>query len=145
MPTIPPGISVFAGILYIGAPKPSGNTVVVEMSGNGILKVTLNGQTQEFDRPAMGLWTIGYVGAAGGGDSFTNNTDLTETLQMHGGHNVVVGGGTWNMVNLHGDNNTYDAKNVPSYVFSFEGPNDNITPYPNVFVTHYGTDPDDGG
>ena len=69
-----PGVSLSYGSLTIQAPAgSSGNVAAVSIdSSNGRVKVSLNGQSEEFRASAVG--TITYVGGAGGGDTFVDDT-----------------------------------------------------------------------
>ena len=69
------------------ATQASNNTAIVSTDPNGNVEVTLNGNSEVF--PAGTVWTISYTGAQGGGDTFTNNTDLSEVTVMYGGGNHV--------------------------------------------------------
>ena len=75
--------------------------------------------------PAGTIWTISYTGAQGGGDAFTNKTNLSEVNVMYGGGNQVFGGTTWNLAYLWGNNNSFDSAGGAGDVFTY-GSNNNI-------------------
>jgi hypothetical protein len=128
-----PGVSLQSGALSIAATMADHNTARVAIDpANGMVEVTLNGRSVEYDRGA--IWSTGYTGGQGGWDTFVNDTDLTATVTMYGGNNTGLGGSTWNTVKLWGDNNSYDARGGASYVFAYNGPNDRIAPYGDVTV-----------
>jgi hypothetical protein len=136
-----PGVSAPYGILTIQATQTSHNTAVVALDpANGMLKVSLNGQAEEFT--ASSIWTISYTGGQFGSDSFTNNTSVQDSVTMFGGNDTVLGSSSWNTVNLYGDNNSYDARNGSGYVFTFGGPDDKIAPHSGVSVFAYSFDPE---
>jgi hypothetical protein len=136
-----PGVSAPYGALTIQATQSSHNVAQVATNpATGGLEVSLNGQTEEFAPGA--IWTISYKGGQFGSDSFTNNTNVQDSVTMFGGNNTVLGGSNWNTVNLYGNNNTYDARNGASYVFTYGGPNDNIVPSSNESVFAYSYDPE---
>ena len=119
-----PGVSNQGGVLVITATQAAHNTVIVSNDQNGNVLVTLNGNSEMF--PAGTVWTISYTGGQGGGDTFTNNTNLSEVAVMYGGGNQVVGGTSWNLVDLWGNNNSFDSPGGASDVFTYNGPNNNI-------------------
>ena len=119
-----PGVSNQGGVLEITATQAAHNTAIVSTDQNGNVQVTLNGNSEVF--PAGTLWTISYTGAQGGGDTFINNTSLSEVAVMNGGGNQVVGGSSLNLVELWGDYNSFNAQGGVSYVYCYNGPNDNI-------------------
>jgi len=128
-----PGVSFSFGALTITGTQASHNSAQVSIDpSNGMVKVSLNGQAVEYNKSS--IWSMNYTGGQGGWDSFINDTSLTETVTMYGGNNTSLGGSSWNSVNLWGDNNTYDARGAASYVFTYNGPNDKITPYSAVAV-----------
>ena len=118
-----PGVVNQGGVLEITAPQAAHNTAIVSTDQNGNVQVTLNGNSEVF--PAGTLWTISYTGGAGGGDTFTNNTGLSEVTVMYGGGNQVVGGTGFNLAYLWGNNNSFDSAGGASEVFTY-GSNDNI-------------------
>ena len=121
-----PGVSNQGGVLVITATQADHNTAIVSNDQNGNVQVTLNGNSEMF--PAGTVWTICYSGGQGGGDTFINNTGLTEMAVRYGGGNHFVGGSSWNLVDLWGDNNSFDAQGGASEVFTYNGPNDQINP-----------------
>lgn len=134
------GVSLQHGTLTISATQPDHNTAQVAIDpANGNVQVTLNGQSTEFNRGD--IWTLNYTGADGGGDSFVNDTDLTSSVTMNGGNNTYLGGSVWNTVTLWGDSNTYDARNGASYVYTYNGSNNDVTPYGNVSVFNFSFNP----
>ena len=87
--------------------------------------------------PASTIWTISYTGAKGGGDTFTNNTSLSEMAAGNGGNNQVLGGSSWNLVYLWGNNNSYDARVAPATCSPITALTINInTRMSNVTVYH---------
>ena len=119
-----PGVSNQGGVLVITATQAAHNTAIVSNDQNGNVQVTLNGNSEVF--PAGTVWTISYSGGQGGGDTFMNNTGLSEVAVMNGGGNQVVGGSSWNLVELWGDYNSFNAQGGVSDVYCYNGPNDNI-------------------
>jgi hypothetical protein len=134
------GVSFQSGTLAISGTQADHNTAQVAIdSADGMVKVTLNGQSAEYN--PSDVWTLTYTGAQGGWDSFTNDTDLTTSVILYGGNNTSLGGSVWNTVTLWGDNNTYDARHGASNVSIYNGNNNNIIAYDNVTVTNYNYDP----
>jgi hypothetical protein len=127
-----PGVSTQWGVLMIHATQDSNNVASVSTESNGMLQVSLNGQSEEVN-PAD-IWGISYIGGQGGSDTFANNTNFNDTVIASGGNNHITGGGAYNLVYLSGDSNSYDARGGHAYVFAVNGPNDNITPYSTVTV-----------
>jgi hypothetical protein len=131
-----PGVSNLGGVIQIQATQTDHNTASVSIDpNNGNVQVSLNGISVEFCPNAV--WTITYTGGQGGWDTFTNDTDLTEYATGYGGNNQFLGGSSYNTVLLWGDYNSYDAQGGPSNVFTYNGPNDDITPYSDVSVYSY--------
>ena len=133
-----PGVSNQAGVLVITATQAANNTAIVSNDQNGKVEVTLNGNREVF--PAGTLWTISYTGGKGGRDKFTNNTRLSEVAVMKGGSNHVVSGNSWNLVELWGDHNSFNAQGGVSNVYCYNGPNNNINTsngYVNVSSYHF--------
>ena len=103
------GVSLVYGNLQILAPKASGNVVQVSIdSANHDIKVTLNGQSEEF--VARQVSSVSYRGGSGGGDTFVNHTSLVELAYGFGGNNKFTGGTGYNYIHLYGNNNTYTAQ-----------------------------------
>ena len=102
-----PGVSLQYGRLAITAPQTSGNVALISIDpANNNVKVSLNGQSQEFS-PSL-VASVVYTGGSGGGDTFVNNTKLLEIAYGYGGHNTFTGGtSTYNMIYLHGNYNAY--------------------------------------
>ena len=119
-----PGVSIHGGVLEMTATQANHNTAIVSPAPNGNVQVTFNGNSTVL--PAGAVWTISYSGGAGGGDTFKNNTGLSEVTVMHGGGNHVVSGGGYNLVELWGDYNSFNAQGGISYVYCYNGPHDNI-------------------
>jgi hypothetical protein len=119
-----PGVSNQAGVLVITATQDAHNTAIVSPARNGNVQVTVNGNSEMF--PAGALWTISYTGAQGGENTFINNTGLSEVAVMNGGGNRVVSGSSWNLVELWGNYNSFNAQGGVSNVYCYNGPNDNI-------------------
>ena len=120
-------------MLVITATQAANNTAIVSNDQNGNVQVTLNGNSAGVPRRRC-LDVSSYSGGQGGGDTFTNNTGLSEMAVMYGGNNHVVGGSSWNLVELWGDNNSFDAQGGPSDVFTYNGPN-NQHQHPNAYVS----------
>jgi len=118
-----PGVSNQGGVLEITATQAAHNTALVSPAPNGNVQVTLNGNSEVF--PAHTVWTISYSGGAGGGDSFKNYTGLSEVTVMYGGGNQVLGGTSYNLAYLWGNNNSFDSAGGAGEVFTY-GSNDNI-------------------
>lgn len=121
-----PGVQDVYGGIMIKATQADHNVASVSIDpANQNVKVTLNGDSVEFDSGE--IWTLSYTGSRGGWDSFTNDTSIPDVVSMQGGNNTMLGGSSWNYVNLYGDNNTFDARGGASDVFTFAGPNDHLT------------------
>ncbi len=118
------GATNAGGALVIQAPQAANNTVTVSNDQNGNVIVNLNGNSQMF--AAGTVYTISYSGAPQGGDTFINNTGLNGVAVMNGSGNHVVGGSGLNVVALWGDYNSFNAQGGVSYVYCYNGPNDNI-------------------
>ena len=128
-----PGVTMQYGVIGITATQGSGNSASVSIDhSNQMVKVSLNGQSVEYNQGDV--YTVNFSGSQGGSDTFTNNTSLTELAYGNGGNNHFKGGSSWNMIYLYGDNNSFDARGTSSYVFAYNGPNDNIQSYNNVQV-----------
>ena len=59
---------------------------------------------------------------------------------MKGGDNHVVSGNSWNLVELWGDHNSFNAQGGVSNVYCYNGPNNNINTsngYVNVSSYHF--------
>lgn len=126
-----PGVSLTYGNLSITAPKSSGNVAEVSIDpSTHNVKVSLNGQSEEFS--ASQVYNITYVGGSGGGDTFTNDTNLVELAYGYGGHNDFTGGTSYNFVYLYGNDNTYDAQagSLFSDVFEDGGTGDTVSDPP---------------
>jgi hypothetical protein len=103
------GVSLQFGNLAITATKAGGNTAQVSIdSSNHNVKVTLNGQSQEYS--ANSVTSVTYKGGSAGGDTFANNTNLVELAWGYGGHNSFTGGTYYNYVFLYGKSNTYNVQ-----------------------------------
>jgi len=118
-----PCVSNQGGVLVMTAAQPSHNAAIVSTDPNGNVVATLNNNSEMFPRGT--IWTISYTGAQRGGDTFTNNTNLSEVTVMHGGGNQVHGGTSYNLAYLWGKNNSFDSSGGASEVFTY-GSNDNI-------------------
>ncbi len=116
-------ISIQAGVLEMTATQAANNTASVSMVQNGNLQVTLNGNTVVI--PANTVWTISYNGGAKGGDSFKNNTGLSEVTVTYGGGDHVMGGKSWNLAYFWGNDNSFASSGGASDVFTY-GSNNNI-------------------
>jgi hypothetical protein len=104
------GVGVAWGNLSIQAPAGShGNAATVSIDpSNHNVKVSFNGQWEEFSGKLV--TSITYLGGSGGGDTFTNNTNLVSLDYAFGQHNNFTGGTGFNYVYFFGSNNTYNAK-----------------------------------
>jgi hypothetical protein len=117
------GVSLSYGQLMIQAPAGShGNVAAVSIDpSNNYVKVTMNGQSEEFNPTSVG--TILYVGGSGGGDTFVDGTALPSREFGQGGNNTFTGGTGLNYAYLWGTNNTYNAQSGSfTDVFEFSGP-----------------------
>ena len=85
-----PGVSNQGGVLVITATQDAHNTAIVSPAQNGNVQVTFNGNSEVFPPALSGR--ISYSGGQGGGDTFINNTGLSEVAVMNGGGNQVVSG-----------------------------------------------------
>jgi hypothetical protein len=103
------GVSVSYGNLLIQPTQASGNTAVVSIAPDQNLQVTLNGQSEEFSPSAIS--SITYYGGSGGGDSFTNATNLTSLEYGYGSGNNFTGGTGFNYAFFYyGSGNTFNAQ-----------------------------------
>jgi hypothetical protein len=129
-----PGVSLQYGNIAIHATQASGNVAVVSIDpANHNVKVSLNGQSQEFNRSQV--YNITYTGSKSGHDSFTNNTNLVSLDFGYGGNNHITGGSSFNFVFFWGNTNTFTepARSI-SDVFENGGKNDVIEDNGTVFV-----------
>jgi hypothetical protein len=105
------GVSVSWGNLLIQAPKTSGNVAQVSIdSHNHFVKVTLNGQTEEFNPSVVPIYNLTYIGGSGGGDTFTDDTNLVSLDFGSGGNNTFTGSSSYNFVFFTGNGNTFNAQ-----------------------------------
>jgi hypothetical protein len=120
------GVSLTYGNLTIESPKTSGNTAIVSIDpSTKNVEVTLNGQSEEFS-PSL-VDNITYVGGAGGGDTFTDNTSLVSLDYGYGSGNTFTGGSSYNYVFFYGGDNTFNGvKGSVSDVFEDGYTNDLI-------------------
>jgi hypothetical protein len=110
------GVSVQFGNIAIHGTKTSGNVAEVSIDPtNHDVMVSLNGQSEEFS-PSL-LANVTYKGGSGGGDTFTNNTNLTTIEYGYGGHNTFSSSGRYNYVIFFGNYNTYNAHGGYAVVF----------------------------
>jgi hypothetical protein len=117
------GVSVAYGRLLIQAPAgSSGNVAAVSIdSNNNNVKVSLNGQSEEFSPSSIG--SVTYMGGSGGGDTFVDSTALPSVEYGQGGNNHITGGTGLNYAYYWGNGNTYDAEGGSfTDVFEFGGP-----------------------
>jgi hypothetical protein len=130
-----PGVSLQYGYLSINATQASNNVASVSIDpSNQMVKVSLNGNSVEYNQSDVN--TMCYTGSQGGGDTFTNDTSLTEVAYGYGGNNNFVGGTTYNIVFLYGDHNAYDDRNAIGYTFTY-GTNNTIPAYGNQQLFEY--------
>lgn len=135
-----PGVSQHYGCIFITATKPGGNVAEVSIDpANNNVKVSLNGQTEEFRRSSVG--SVTYVGGKSGGDTFVNDTNLLEIAKGYGNHNNFTGGTSiCNVIYFVGNSDTYNAQaGSKNYIYE-AGTNDavhkaagaqvNVTVYP---------------
>ena len=100
------GVSLNFGNLAIKAPLTSGNVAIISIDpANKYVQVSLNGQSEEFSPSQVA--NITYTGGSGGGDTFTNNTNLVSLGYGYGGNNKFTGGSSYNFVYFFGNNNTF--------------------------------------
>jgi len=117
-------ISLANGVLQITAPLNSGNKVSVSMdAANNAVKVTLDGTTQEF--AASQVSELFYVGGGGGGDTYTNSTNITSVDVGYAGDNTFTGGTGTDVMFLYGDGNSAIDSGGLTVAFT-NGGNDNI-------------------
>jgi hypothetical protein len=95
--------------LAITATKAGGNvaTIAPDAANPGYIKVSLNGQSEDF--LANKVVTINYTGGMSGGDTFINNTNISDGVVAHGGHNTITGSEAISQTWLFGNDNTYNA------------------------------------
>lgn len=130
------GVSLSYGNIAITATKPSGNVASVSIDpSNGFVNVTLNGQSEEF-APSL-VANVTYTGGSGGGDTFTNNTNLVELAYGYGGHNSFTGGTSYNYVYFFGNYNNYTSQGGYTDVWEGNGSHDTIDPNGTVVVYKY--------
>lgn len=104
-----PGVSLQFANLSITATKASGNVAQVSIDPlNHNVKVSLNGQTEEFSAKLVA--NVTYKGGSGGDDTFVNDTSLVELAYGYGGNNNFTGGTSYNYVFFYGNNNSYNAQ-----------------------------------
>ena len=103
-------------MLEITATKADHNTALVSNDQYGNVQVALNGNLAVL--PASTVWTIVYSGGRGGKDTFTNTTSLSEVTVRNGGNNHFVGGTSWNLAYLWGNNNFFDSSGGASEVYA---------------------------
>jgi hypothetical protein len=128
-----PGVTLQFGNLAITATKASGNVAQVSIdSSNKNVRVAFNGQTEEFS-PGQVL-NITYKGGISGGDSFVNNTQLTDLAYCYGGSNSFSGGTGYNYVFFFGNNNTYHGQGGYTDVWEGWGKNDTINGLGTIVV-----------
>ncbi len=131
-----PGISFAYGTISIQGTDYDRNSAHVSLVGDNV-RVTLNDQVVEYN--ASEVYGVTYVGGASGSDTFVNNTNLNSLMYGYGGNNRFSGGSSFNTVFISGDFNHYDARGGASYVFAFDGPNNDIVQYNNNYVYSYNT------
>lgn len=122
------GVSVSYGTLEILAPKLSGNVAAVSIDpSNNFVKVTLNGQSEEFNPSVTTISSVMFLGGKGGGDTFTDDTRLATREYGYGSGNTFTGGTGLNYVYFLSAGNTYLTQNASSVSDVFEyGGSDSI-------------------
>ena len=140
-----PGVSLMYGGISIQATRAGGNTALVENLDSSRIKVTLNENSVIFDQSQVGqIWSVTYSGdqkGQGGFDSFKNNTSLTSSVSMYGGHNTVIGGSGWDFVMVTQGNNYVETGAGGGIVYAFGGSGDQIKDDSDVWVSSYSYDP----
>jgi hypothetical protein len=125
------GVTLANGMLTITATKNSGNVaqVAIDKAHNNAVAVTLNGTTTEF--AASQVQALTYLGGAGGGDTFSNNTAIIGFENGWGGGNTFNGGSVEDIMSVCGNGNTIHAGTGFQVVYT-NGGHDTITG--NAFV-----------
>jgi hypothetical protein len=119
------GVKLQFGNLAITAPKSSGNVAQVWIDpATHNVAVSLNGQSEEF--AASSVTSITYKSGANGGDTFTNNTKLTNQDYGYGGNNHFTGGTGYSYIYFFGNNNNYAAHGGVNVVWKAHGTGDVI-------------------
>jgi hypothetical protein len=133
LPSIP-GVTLMFGNVAITATKASGNTAQVSIDpANHFVKVSLNGQSEEFS-PSSVL-NVTYKGGSGGGDTFVDNTSLVSLAYGYGGNNKFTGGTSYNFVYFWGNSNTLTAPAVSiSEVIEHGGKYDTVSTLGTSYV-----------
>jgi len=109
-----PGVTFQFGNIAINATQASHN--VAQVSINPIdhkVQVSLNGQSEEFS-PSQ-VFNVTYKGGSGGGDTFTNNTNLVELAYVHGTGNHLTGGTSFNYAFFLPDGSTTTPSTPNTY------------------------------
>jgi hypothetical protein len=120
-----PGVSLANGMLSITGTQFSGNTAAVSIDPtNQMVKVTLNGASQEF-APSL-VAAVFYNGGYGGGDTFANSTNIMAIEYGWGGHNNFTGGSGDDYMFLWGDDNTVTDTGGVAVAYTHGGRGDNI-------------------
>lgn len=114
-------VSALNGVVTIQAPQVSGNVVQIDRVSGGAIQVTLDGATQTFAAGTVN--TITYYSGQLGGDTFTNNTDLTEVINAYGGNNTVNSGTGVDIEFFDTDGNTINEHGTFSVIFTRGGQN----------------------
>jgi hypothetical protein len=141
--SIVPGVDLSDGVLTITATQYSGNSANVSIDpSNQNLKVTLNGNSVEYNPGEVYWGQVNYKGGLGGYDTFTNDTSYSNIVTVFTGNNTVRGGTGFNSVTLWGDHNAYDSGGGDSYIFTINGYHDSIADHSNQSVNGY-TMPDE--
>lgn len=124
------GVSVSYGTLQILAPKMSGNTAAVSIDpSNHFVKVSLNGQSEEFNPATTCITSVVYLGGRGGGDTFSDNTSLVSREFGFGSGNKFTGGTGMNYIYFMGGGNTYTTQGTAcNVVFEFGGSDTIVNP-----------------
>src|SRR5262249_50275889 len=104
-----PGVTLRYGNLAITGTLSTGNVAKVWVDpANHYVAVSLNGQWEEF-KPSL-VTSVTYKSGSKGGDTFVNNTNLTNQNYGYGGHNHFTGGTGFNYVYLFGNYNAFTAQ-----------------------------------
>lgn len=124
------GVSVSYGTLQILAPKLSGNAAAVSIDpSNQFVKVSLNGQSEEFNPRITSITSVMYLGGLGGGDTFSDNTSLVSREYGRGSGNHFTGGTGMNYIYFMGAGNTYKTQGTAcNVVFEYGGSDTIVNP-----------------
>jgi hypothetical protein len=109
------------GALLIEAPTGSGhNTASVTIDpSNNYVKVSLNGQSEEFNPSVTPIYNVTYLGGTLGHDTFADDTSVISRQYGYGSGNSFTGGTSLNYVYFDPEGsaaggNTYTAEGAAS-------------------------------